>query len=174
MVTIWTLLYTLFCMCEVLLTKVVSGGQTGVDRAALDFAGQSRISRGGWCPSGRLALDGRISEEYPLLETPSAAYHQRTLWNVRDSDGTLIICCGELSGGTALTRRFARQLAKPCLIVDLVYVDLHKHAAWSMLAAWLRNNRINTLNIAGPRERENSGIYNKTLAFLLEFWQQNQ
>src|SRR5262249_20137195 len=86
-----------------LIARLVSGGQTGVDRAALDAALEVGVPCGGWCPKGRKAEDGRIDDRYPLCETPSAAYSQRTRWNVRDSDGTLVLAWGEPTGGTLLT-----------------------------------------------------------------------
>src|SRR5262245_8876319 len=94
--------------------KIISGGQTGADRAALDWARAPRIGHGGWCPKDRWAEDGPIGSEYQLKETPSADPLQRTEWNVRDSDGTAIFSIGEnLSGGSLDTLRFARQLNKP-------------------------------------------------------------
>ena len=99
--------------------KIVSGGQTGVDRAALDVAQELGIPRGGWCPRGRLAEDGPIDARYPLEETPSSEYAQRTRWNVRDSDGTLVLTRASPRGGTAFTLRCARRLHRPVLVVDL-------------------------------------------------------
>ncbi|MFQ5587063.1 MAG: putative molybdenum carrier protein, partial [Thermodesulfobacteriota bacterium] len=94
---------------------IVSGGQTGVDRAALDVALELGIRCGGWCPKGRLAEDGVIDSRYHLDETGSKSYSQRTEWNVRDSDGTLILTVEEPTGGTALTIRAAEELGKPCI-----------------------------------------------------------
>jgi hypothetical protein len=134
--------------------KVVSGGQTGVDRAALDAALRLGIDIGGWCPRGRRAEDGPISERYPLLETPSRAYRQRTEWNVRDSDATLIMCRREIRGGTRLTAEIAARYGRPLLALDL--------AGESKLRAvrvWLRENGVGTLNVAGPREESAPGIY---------------
>src|SRR5262245_56376343 len=109
------------------ISKIVSGGQTGVDRAALDVALELGIPCGGWCPKGRLAEDGPIPDRYPLKETPSAVYPQRTEWNVRDSDGTLILFMGAptrrifqvVGSGTALTIQLVRRQKRPCLIVNL-------------------------------------------------------
>src|SRR5215510_967319 len=99
-----------------LVQKLVSGGQTGADRAALDWAIAWQIPHGGWCPLGRLAEDGPIAAKYQLKETPTADYAERTLWNVRDSDGTVILTIAkELTGGSQATAHFARQLRKPCL-----------------------------------------------------------
>ena len=99
--------------------RVISGGQTGVDRAALDVAVELGLIGGGWCPAGRLAEDGTIPEHYPLTETPTPEYEERTEWNVRDSDGTLILTIGEPSGGTAHTIECALAQAKPYFVLDL-------------------------------------------------------
>lgn len=134
-------------------TRIVSGGQTGVDRAALDVALEHGIDCGGWCPQGRKAEDGPIPERYPLKETPWDGYPQRTEWNVRDSDGTLILTRGEPDRGTALTLRLAQEKKKPCLVVDLAEeVDVER------IRAWLEENHIATLNVAGPRESSAPGI----------------
>src|SRR6266852_5932705 len=101
------------------ISKIVSGGQTGVDRAALDVALELGIPCGGWCPKGRRAEDGSIPDHYPLRETSTAFYPQRTEWNVRDSDGTLVLTLGRPDGGTALTIELARRLPKPFLAVNL-------------------------------------------------------
>jgi hypothetical protein len=99
--------------------KIVSGGQSGVDRGALDAAMTIGLECGGWCPRGRRAEDGVIADIYSLQETPSTDYNQRTEWNVRDSDATLILNEGALVGGTALTLELARRLNKPCLVIQL-------------------------------------------------------
>ena len=97
--------------------KIVSGGQTGVDRAALDWALEVGCECGGWCPAGRLAEDGLLDDRYPLVETPSASYAQRTEWNVRDSEGTVIFSVAkELRSGSALTRDFARKWNRDCML----------------------------------------------------------
>src|SRR5438445_1429872 len=95
--------------------KVISGGQTGVDRAALDVALELGVPAGGWCPKGRKAEDGSLAPRYPLTETPSEEYWQRTEWNVRDSDGTLVLTRGAPTEGTAYTIEVAKKLGKPCL-----------------------------------------------------------
>lgn len=141
--------------------RVVSGGQTGVDRAALDVAIALGIAHGGWCPRGRRAEDGAIPERYPLRETPSASYPERTEWNVRDSDATLILHRGRLRGGSALTRRLARAMGRP-----LLAVDLSASPASAAVRAWLEKERVATLNVAGPRESEQPGIHAAALAFL--------
>jgi hypothetical protein len=143
--------------------RIVSGGQTGVDRAALDAARRLRIPAGGWCPRGRLAEDGPIPRRYRLVQTPSADYAQRTAWNVRDSDGTLVLNRGALEGGTLLTVRLARErYAKPVHLVRLERgLDVRR------FRAWLARRRIRTLNVAGPRESKRPGIYAQAKRALL-------
>ena len=141
--------------------SVVSGGQTGVDRAALDAALALGIPCGGWCPKGRLAEDGPIDERYPLRESPSADYAQRTEWNVRDSDGTLVLTRGTPSGGTAQTIDVAARLGKPRLVLDL---DTQPLA--SAVHAWASAYRITVLNVAGPRESKSPGISAQAAQFL--------
>lgn len=141
--------------------RIISGGQTGVDRAALDVAFEIAIPCGGWCPNGRIAEDGPIAERYPLQETPSDDYAQRTEWNVRDSDGTLVLSLGEPSGGTAHTIEIARSLAKPCLVLDLAGPPDPETAR-----DWLRRYGIRTLNVAGPRASASPRIYLLAQSFL--------
>jgi len=136
------------------LRKIVSGGQTGVDRAALDAALAAAAPVGGWCPKGRRAEDGRIPARYPLEETPTQAYEQRTTWNVRDSDGTLIIGPAEPVGGTAFTQAEARRLERPHL-----HVPPADAALVSMIRGWGEEHGIRVLNVAGPRASEVEGIY---------------
>jgi len=140
---------------------VISGGQTGVDRAALDTAFLLNISCGGWCPKGRRAEDGRIPNKYPLRETPSEHYAQRTEWNVLSSDGTLILTCGDLIGGTAYTAQIAELTEKPLLILELS-ADTDTHAFFE----WICNHEIQKLNIAGLRESQSLGIYDRTTRYL--------
>jgi hypothetical protein len=147
--------------------RVVSGGQTGVDRAALDAALASGVMCGGWCPAGRAAEDGVISASYPLTETTSSDPAERTERNVRDSDATLILRrrgpSGGASPGTDLTVRTARRVGRPLLIRDLSsQVDARA------ILTWLRINRIGVLNCAGPRETEAPGIEAQARALLLE------
>ena len=139
-----------------MIRKIVSGGQTGVDRAALDVALELGIPCGGWCPRGRPAEDGPLPARYPLAETPIAAYRQRTEWNVRDSDGTLILTRGRPRGGTSLTAAYARRLGKPYLVLDL-----DQAADLEAVRGWARANRVQVLNVAGPRESERPGIYDQ-------------
>jgi hypothetical protein len=142
--------------------RIVSGGQTGVDRAALDVALELGIPCGGWCPRGRRAEDGRIPDRYPLVETPSAGYPQRTEWNVRDADATLVIYRGRPRGGTGLTVALTRRVGRPCLAVD---VDGGANEARAILD-WLAAHRVAVLNVAGPRESQAPGIHGVTVALL--------
>jgi len=144
-----------------MIEKIISGGQTGVDRAALDVALQLGMACGGWCPRGRRAEDGAIAARYPLRETPREEYPQRTQWNVRDSDGTLVMTRGPARGGTGLTISIAKRLGKPLLVVDFTQ---EQDAA--EVRSWAEANRVGVLNVAGPRERENPGIYDEAIRFL--------
>lgn len=144
-----------------MIEKVVSGGQTGVDRAALDVALELSFPCGGWCPHGRLAEDGPLDSIYPLTETPSCDYAERTEWNVRDSDATLVLHQGHLSGGTTFTVELAHERNKPCLILDLT-----QRPAPEMVLEWAKQHRIRILNVAGPRESGSPGIYGEALRFL--------
>jgi len=134
--------------------KIVSGGQTGVDRAALDVALEFGIECGGWCPAGRGAEDGTIETRYPLRETPSSEPMQRTEWNVRDSDATLILTSGTGSPGTERTIEIARRLGRP-----LYTFHAGSPEDVGMFRRWLQVYRVRTLNVAGPRESEAPGIY---------------
>lgn len=140
-----------------LVGKIVSGGQTGADRAALDWALSRGIDHGGWCPKGRLAADGPLLAHYQLRETESAGYRQRTKLNVRDSDATLVLNTGDLDGGTLQTVRFAQTLSKPHLVVQLD--EAGQGAAVHRVRAWLIDGQFGTLNVAGPREEKRPGIY---------------
>lgn len=140
---------------------IISGGQTGVDRAALDVALVFELPCGGWCPFGRRAEDAAIADGYPLTETPLSKYRQRTEWNVRDSEGTLVLTAGIPTGGTAFTIECARRYARPCMIVDL-----EKEADLKGVRAWIDGNDITVLNVAGPRESTKPGVYALARAFL--------
>jgi hypothetical protein len=143
--------------------RIVSGGQTGVDRGALDAAVALGIECGGWCPRGRLAEDGRIPRRYPLVECETSDYPVRTERNILDSDATLILCRGPLSGGTKLTRDLARRRGKPCLVVDLAYpTDAQR------VRDWLVDFQVETLNVAGPRESLSAGISRQASKFLVD------
>jgi hypothetical protein len=143
------------------LVRIVSGGQTGVDRAALDAAMAFGLECGGWVPRGRRAEDGRLPERYPMREARRNSYRERTRLNVRDSDGTLILTHGPALGRTGLTAVFAQQLGKPCLLLDL---DIDPDTA--VICDWLRQHRIRVLNVAGPRESTCPGIHMQTMVLL--------
>jgi hypothetical protein len=152
-----------------MISKIISGGQTGVDRAALDVAMELGIECGGWCPKGRRAEDRPIPKRYPLKETPSSAYPQRTERNVAESDGTLILTLREPRGGTALTIRLARDLRKPCK-----RVKLNGAANVERVRSWLERKKIRILNVAGPRESENPGIHSMACDFLRQLFGKHQ
>jgi hypothetical protein len=141
---------------SVVLQKIISGGQTGADRAALDFAIQRGISHGGWCPRGRLAEDGAIPARYQLSEIPSPDYAQRTEWNVRDSGGTVIfsIAC-VLTGGSKQTAELTRQHRKPCLHLAR---ERDEAVAARKLREFLAAHEIRVLNVAGPRQSQEPDI----------------
>ena len=141
--------------------KVVSGGQTGVDRAALDAARALGLPLGGWCPRGRRAEDGAIPAEYPLRETPGDDYAERTEWNVRDADATLVLTRGQPSPGTALTIDLARRLERPLLVLDL-----RDDPDPGAVARFVRDQDVGVLNVAGPRESQSPGIGSEARAFL--------
>jgi len=140
-----------------LIQSLVSGGQTGVDRAALHVALELEIPCGGWCPRGRRAEDGRIPAKFPLKESTSRNYAVRTRLNVEESDGTLILSRGKLTGG-------ARQSQKPCLVIDLM-----AEFDAQPVEEWIAENRIRTLNVAGPRESQQVGIFDQACEYLREF-----
>lgn len=145
--------------------KIISGGQTGVDRAALDVAIELKIPHGGWCPKGRLAELGIIiPKKYLLKETKTNNFEERTKLNIRDSDGTLILVPKtpvSITDGTVLTIEEVKTKNKPYLIIDLSAKTPNK-----TILKWLSNNNIKVLNIAGPRESQSPGIYAKSLKFL--------
>lgn len=141
--------------------KIVSGGQTGVDRAALDVAIALGIPCGGWVPRGRRAEDGRLPAGYPMRETASRDYTVRTRLNVRDSDATLVLTRGRPSGGTALTVDYAVHEGRPVRIVDL-----ERNPDPEAVRRWLAEHGVRVLNVAGPRESTTRGIYRDAAAFL--------
>jgi hypothetical protein len=143
--------------------KIVSGGQTGVDRAALDVGLALGLPVGGWCPRGRQAEDGTISDRYPLVETPESDYDTRTRRNVEESDGTLILNRGPLDGGTALTADHAWKIGKPCLVVTL-----EEDIDPAVFREWLDHHQIAVLNVAGPRESKRPGVYAQAVRCLTE------
>jgi hypothetical protein len=147
--------------------RVVSGGQTGADRAGLDVALELGIPCGGWCPRGRRAEDGVIPAVYPLTETPTANYRQRTAWNVRDSDATLVLAWGPLTGGTRFTVQTCRAQGKPFLVADLAAPAAWTPEAVADVRRWLLVvHDGHTINIAGPRESKAPGIHARATAYL--------
>lgn len=148
------------------LSKIISGGQTGVDRAALDAAMARAMDVGGWCPEGRLAEDGPINERYPLKELPGAGYRERTLQNVNDSDGTLIIYFGEPIGGTKQTIACCNNEGKPKLLIDAE--TSHPANAAARAIDFIKQHDISVLNIAGPRASSNAKAYKYAKAIVRE------
>jgi hypothetical protein len=142
-------------------TKIISGGQTGVDRAALDVALELGIPCGGWCPTGRLAEDGPLPDRYPLQETSTALYPERTRYNVRDSDATLVLTQGIPTRGTKLTIDLAIQMRKPYFVLEL-----NENTDPDPVRKWAEQYCIHILNVAGPRETESSGVYRQATEFL--------
>ena len=140
-----------------MIEKVVSGGQTGVDRAALDAAIEVGIGCGGWYPRNRRAEDGIFPKRYPLKQTNGSNYFERTRRNVEDTNGTLILASGKLNGGTLATLDYARRIGKPFLIIDLDKPN--REHRFNGINEWLDVHRIKALNVAGPRESEGPGIY---------------
>ncbi len=143
--------------------KIISGGQTGVDRAGLEAALRVGIPHGGYCPKGRRAEDGVIPDKYLLTELPERNYKVRTERNIIESDGTLVINQGPLKGGTLLTVRLAKKHKKPVLVVQLEQHDLAEVHLWG------NQNKVKVVNIAGPRESgREGGIFDSAYSFLLE------
>jgi hypothetical protein len=130
----------------------ISGGQTGIDRAMLDFCLDYHLRCGGWCPGNRQAEDGIINPRYPVKELPGASYTQRTLANVRESDATVIIFHGEMTGGTLKSREFALGYHKPILMLNMQEVTVEMAAA--ELGDFIQNHQPDTLNFSGPRKSE--------------------
>jgi hypothetical protein len=132
--------------------KIISGGQTGVDRVALDVALKLGIECGGWCPAGRLDELGRIPDQYPLQELEVGGFTERTSQNVQDSDGTIIIYPGKLSGGTEQTIRFCVEEQRPHQLIDASKISAGDAA--KLIADFVRKHKIEVLNVAGPRQSE--------------------
>jgi hypothetical protein len=136
---------------------IVSGGQTGADRAALDFAIRTGLPHDGWCPRGRLAEDGPLAAKYLLRETPTERYAERTEWNVRDSDATIVFAMtAELRGGTQLTAKLAESMRKPLL--RLAAEEVGPLEASVLLRQFLSSHRVARLNVAGPRSSQEPTI----------------
>jgi hypothetical protein len=152
------------------LKKIVSGGQTGVDRGALDAGLNKGFPVGGWCPAGRTAEDGRIPDRYPLLELPGAGYRQRTKRNVVDSDGTLIIYFDRLFGGTEATLGFCMKAHKPYLLIDATAVSVNR--ATRKVLGFLVDTNVARLNVAGPRASDASTAHGYTESLLMRVIEQ--
>jgi len=142
--------------------KIVSGGQTGVDRAALDAAIHLGLECGGYCPKGRKSEDGTISEKYPLTETATSDYPERTTLNVKTGDGTLVFIDKQTDPGTSLTISLCKKYFKPYMVIDL-----SREKEKPEVLQWIKRNKINILNIAGNRESTSPGIGKKTFEFLM-------
>jgi hypothetical protein len=129
--------------------RIISGGQTGADRAALDAALERGVPCGGWCPDGRLAEDGSIPARYPLIPLPGGSYDDRTRRNVLDADATVILCFGPPFGGAETTRRACIALQKPLLVIDAAVVNADQAAR--QIVGFVTEHEIGVLNVAGPR-----------------------
>jgi len=151
------------------INKIISGGQTGADRAALDFAIAHNIPHGGWCPKGRKAEDGVISSRYQLNEMATGDYLKRTKQNIADSDATLILNCGELVGGSLRTMQFAQQLNKSFMVVQLDRDDLDNQIKET--CNWAHAICGGNLNVAGPRESKRPGVYRLSYDFLTQLFE---
>jgi hypothetical protein len=144
--------------------KIISGGQTGADRAALDVALHLGFPHGGWVPKGRRAEDGRIPSRYELKEMPTDSYPERTKANVDDSNGTLILTRGRIDGGSKLTFKYANASARPCLHINLK--DVRGDNALYAFLNWMTGHQIDVLNVAGTRASKDPLIYDRVFEFL--------
>ena len=147
-----------------MLKKIISGGQTGVELAALDVAINFGIDHGGWIPKGRRTEAGKLPDKYMLKEMPTSSYPKKTEQNIIDSDGTLIISHGKLTGGSLLTSLMAREHKK-----ELLHIDLEINRGFSaaqLIQAWIVLNNIKVLNVAGPRASEDPYIYENAVRLL--------
>ncbi len=147
-----------------MINKIVSGGQTGADQGALDAAIKLGIRHGGWVPKGRKTENGILPEKYALREMPTTGYRERTEKNVIDSNGTVILSRGRLSGGSAYTREMALRHDRPWIHIDLNQSS--EFNAATVLSKWVQNNRIEVLNVAGPRASNDPGIYKSTVGII--------
>ncbi len=140
-----------------MIKKIITGGQTGADQAGLDVAIKHGIPHGGWIPKGRLTEDGPLGEEYKLQEMETDSFPKRTEQNVLEADGTLVVTNGRLAGGSALTVRMAVKHNKPWLHVEIRKMSMIY--AVRLVQAWLIDNGVSVLNIAGPRASHDPEIY---------------
>ena len=158
-------------MISIMIKKIMSGGQTGADRSALDVAIKYNLDHGGWVPKGRKAEDGVLPSKYAMDEMETAGYPERTRQNVTDSQGTLIISYGPLTGGSKLTLGYARAMGKPSCYIDLIATEAFEAAL--IAQSFVLENQIRVLNVAGPRLSNFPGIYQdvkiilETMLFLL-------
>ena len=161
-----------------MISRVISGGQTGVDQTALSTASSLGIAIGGWCPPGRVSEDGVIPAQFPLTETPGERSSnapdiprsQRTEWNVRDSDGTLVLCLGELSAqdaGTRFTAECTTRYGRPLFVADPGDLEDIRR-----VREWIDAHGIQVLNVAGPGEQTVSGIADLAATFLRQILSQ--
>jgi len=144
-----------------MINRIISGGQTGVDRAALDVAMAAGIACGGSCPAGRMADDGPIPETYPLQEIADKDHLVRTENNVRDSDGSLLLYREQLHGGTAYAVEMAKHLGRPVLAIDL-----NNPPDIADVVGWVAENQLQTIHIGGQREQSSPGIYDQASDFI--------
>lgn len=150
--------------------KIISGGQTGIDRAAIDAAISLGVDYGGYIPKGRKAEDGKIDEKYDkLTELDSEDYKVRTEKNVLDSDATLVFTSGKPTGGTAYTLKCLKKHKKEYLLIDIK--DKTDYEIITAVKNWLAENKPEVLNIAGPRESKVPGIYKRVFEILKEVFQ---
>ena len=155
------------------ISTIISGGQTGADRAAFDFALENNFEIRGFVPKGRRAEDGKIAEKYPnLIETAKRNYAERTELNVQNSDATLIISHGKLMGGSRLTKNFAEKHQKPFLHIDLTSETMDELI--KKTRKWLGSTKCKNLNIAGSRSSTDAEIYEKTKVFLEKLFIKNK
>lgn len=149
--------------------KLVSGGQTGVDRAMLDFCMDMGIACGGWCPEGRMAEDGIIDQKYPLKELAGGSYNQRTRANIRDSDASVILYHGKIEGGTLKSLKFAKKEEKPFLLLDMSVLEVSD--AVVEIEKFLKRKRPSILNFSGPRQSEWKDAYSCCQTLLKKLFQ---
>jgi len=149
-----------------MIIKIISGGQTGADQAALDAAIVTGTPHGGWMPEGRLTEKGPLSKKYDMEEMIGCGYSERTEKNVVESDGTMIISYGKLTGGSGYTMAMARNHNKPCLHIDLNNQSMSD--AVECILAWLRKHMIQVLNVAGSRASKDEKIYRAVFSLMEE------
>jgi hypothetical protein len=150
-----------------MIRKIISGGQTGADQGALDYAMEKGMEAGGWCPRGRVCENGIIPAKYPVEEVAEDDYNLRTKRNVQDSDGTLVIIRdGYMEDGTHRTVEYCMGLSKPQFLVDLHVMSGQLESVCHALINWIDHHGIEVLNVAGNRESNSPGIQKETAAFL--------